>query len=386
MKLLINAIALRSAGPRKILDLLLRDLNLLSNEIEVTIFVDSSCSNFYDKCTPICAAHIIYLTWPNSCWISKLIFEYFWLWIHSFFHSYDCYLSMGDVNSNVCIRKRFTYFHNPSPFNSPSFRDLYFSPGGLIYTLFAKKIVSFNSQKYSAIAQTQWMLDKLRCFPFKYVYLAPPPVSESPSLTANNFPSDDFLDLLGRLDTFLIYPCAPRPHKYIEDAIELFLLGESSNVKLLLTLNGSENRYSRYLHAKYSKYQNIVFFRFLNPAELQIAFQKSSAMLFTSRLETFGLPLREYSFTGKPIVTPNLPYAKEVLCEYDQHFVYNVAVCPFSNYTRNSIHSALVDLESSHIVLPFNSLVHHSPANSSRYLKSKPLSFDRLILSLLSRG
>lgn len=51
--------------------------------------------------------------------------------------------------------------------------------------------------------------------------------------------------------------------------------------------------------------------------ELLTYYKRCNALLFPSEIETFGLPLIEAAMFGKPIIAADLPYAREVLENYE---------------------------------------------------------------------
>lgn len=51
---------------------------------------------------------------------------------------------------------------------------------------------------------------------------------------------------------------------------------------------------------------------FLSPEEMNVEYSLVDALLFLSKLESYGFPLIEAMFVGIPIVCPNLPYAREI--------------------------------------------------------------------------
>ena len=110
---------------------------------------------------------------------------------------------------------------------------------------------------------------------------------------------------------FFIYPTMPRVHKNVELACEVFLDSRLGAYDLLLTLSGKENRYAKWLFNKYGGQSNIKFIDWQSRRELFERYAKSSGLIFPSLLETWGLPLSEYSNLNKPIIVSDLPFYKE---------------------------------------------------------------------------
>ena len=61
--------------------------------------------------------------------------------------------------------------------------------------------------------------------------------------------------------------------------------------------------------------------------ELLSYYKSSSALLFPSKIESFGLPLIEAALFGIPIVASDLPYAREVLEKYENSAFINSDDC-----------------------------------------------------------
>ncbi|MCX6112742.1 MAG: glycosyltransferase, partial [Proteobacteria bacterium] len=118
-----------------------------------------------------------------------------------------------------------------------------------------------------------------------------------------------------------IYPAFPRVFKNIELVCEVFKLLDENGIKtckLYLTIDGKENRYSSYIHRKYSKFENIIFLGKLNKEEIYKFYRESNYLVFASKLETWGLPISEFKMFNKPILASRLPYAMETVGNYDK--------------------------------------------------------------------
>jgi glycosyltransferase involved in cell wall biosynthesis len=90
-----------------------------------------------------------------------------------------------------------------------------------------------------------------------------------------------------------------------------------------LSLDGTENNYSKYIYKKYKHLKNIIFLGELSRLEVFDYYIKSDCLLFPSKLETWGLPLSEFKNFNKPILASNLPYAKETIGLYDKIKYFN---------------------------------------------------------------
>ena len=119
------------------------------------------------------------------------------------------------------------------------------------------------------------------------------------------------------------YPCIPRIFKNIELAIESVLEANRAgfSCSLLLTITGDENLYSRFLRWRYSKLPFVKFIGYQTRFEMDALYRSVDALLFTSLLETWGLPLSEAQFYRLPIVAIDLPYVRETANGYPLLFL-----------------------------------------------------------------
>lgn len=90
-----------------------------------------------------------------------------------------------------------------------------------------------------------------------------------------------------------------------------------SNVRIHFTLNNDRNNYFLKFIKRFNINNNIIFEGVLSNSEMESFYKSSHALLFPSMIESFGLPLIEAAQFGLPILTVDLPYAKEVLQQYN---------------------------------------------------------------------
>ena len=119
----------------------------------------------------------------------------------------------------------------------------------------------------------------------------------------------------GELVPVFLYPATPDCHKNFETlcrAVELLenKLGQNA-FRVVLTINGEENRYASWLKNKWGDIPSIDFHGFMSKEELYAYYGKAQCLVFPSRVETWGLPISEFKPSGKPIIIADLPYAHE---------------------------------------------------------------------------
>ena len=122
----------------------------------------------------------------------------------------------------------------------------------------------------------------------------------------------------GRKVRFL-YPSFPRVHKNFETLCEAARILDGRGVsgfEVRLTLDGTENAYSRWLHRLYGQVKSISFIGLQERDAMQREYATASAIVFPGKLETWGLPITETKAHGKPLLASDLPYAHETVGDY----------------------------------------------------------------------
>ena len=91
----------------------------------------------------------------------------------------------------------------------------------------------------------------------------------------------------------------------------------SKNLRIHLTLHKEDAcNITKYIREKGVE-QNFIFHGTIPHDKLLSMLKSAIALLFPSRIETIGLPLIEAAALGKRILTANLPYAHQVLTNYE---------------------------------------------------------------------
>ena len=95
------------------------------------------------------------------------------------------------------------------------------------------------------------------------------------------------------------------------------------NFKVYLTIDGSENIYSKEIVDKYSQLECVKFIGLQSRVNLMEYYNKIETVIFPSKLETWGLPITEAKKFKKKLILSNLPYAHETLGNYKKVFFFN---------------------------------------------------------------
>lgn len=118
-----------------------------------------------------------------------------------------------------------------------------------------------------------------------------------------------------------IYPAIPvryKNHKVIINAIEMFRSENSfaiDNLEIIFTVPNDSIIANEVKNRKLDSVIKCI--GSIPYEELLTYYKRCDGLLFPSEIETFGLPLIEAAMFGKPIIAADLPYAREVLENYD---------------------------------------------------------------------
>ncbi|MBF0580571.1 glycosyltransferase [Erysipelotrichaceae bacterium RD49] len=156
----------------------------------------------------------------------------------------------------------------------------------------------------------------LAMFPIKSVIVA------RPVQNRNNQYIDQVETNRNGKKTFL-YPVFPRYFKNIEVICEAARNLDPEYCQVLLTMNGSENAYSRDIYSKYKSIPCIKWVGIRSREEIMELYNLVDCLLFSSTMETWGLPISEFKQTGKSMILIDLPYAHETLGDYEKVMFFN---------------------------------------------------------------
>lgn len=270
-------------------------------------------------------------------YLYRLFYEYIFFYFYSKRNKIEIWLSIHDITPNVVSKRLYTYCHNPSPFYKSTKTDWKFDKIFYLFTKFYKLLYRINIEKNDAIiVQQDWIRKAFKeMFGLKNIIVARPEKS-----VANKEISD--VKASGEKYVF-IFPCVPRPFKNIEIICQACeRLNSDLNYKVLLTIDGNENNYSKYLFQKYSKLKMISWIGFQPRDTIFKLYEKTDCLIFPSKLETWGLPISEYKSTGKPIIVNDLPYAHETIGEYDKvAFVNMDSPSELADYMEKAINQKM---------------------------------------------
>lgn len=229
----------------------------------------------------------------------------------------DFWLSLHDISPNVGNIKQAVYCHNPSPFNKISIKDIYLQPIQVLFKLFYKYLYKINLNKNRfIIVQQLWIKDQFHQMfgvDREKIIVAQPLL---PEMSGDWIKESDVKE-----EIYFVFPTFPRPFKNIELLCKAVIILNSKGIegfKVLITIAGDENNYSRIIYNRYKNVKNVKFTGLLKREGVYDLYSKSDCLIFPSKLETWGLPISEFMKFDKPIFVADAAYAKETVSNYQK--------------------------------------------------------------------
>lgn len=254
-------------------------------------------------------SRLTYRDFPTakSSWLRRCYYEYI------FFHRLskelrpDVWFSMHDMTPNVEAGRQIVYCHNASPFYRIQCKEVFSEWKFTLFTLFYRYLYRINLYRNQyIIVQQDWMRRE-----FHKLFGVSNVIAARPQTGNNTFPVSAIEKGM------LFYPVTVHTYKNVEVLCEAAkCLQEIPGLQIVLTMDGTESRYAGSL---VRRYRNIPVLRFIGHqprAEVFRLYASCEALLFPSRLESWGMPLSEFMETGKPVLAADLAYAHEVLDGY----------------------------------------------------------------------
>ena len=110
-------------------------------------------------------------------------------------------------------------------------------------------------------------------------------------------------------------PSSPDCYKNFEVVCEAARLLELEigrrRFRLECTVRGEDNKYGWWLKSNWDHVDSVHFAGWQSPSKLWGWYEAADCLVYTSRAEAWGRPISEFATTGKPMLLPNLPYARE---------------------------------------------------------------------------
>lgn len=258
---------------------------------------------------------ILRFPWVKKTWMHRLWFEI--VWVKKLVRQYhiDCVFSLENliITNPPCIK--WIYLHMSIPFSKIHF-SLKKDPLMWVYQHIVGRLIKDSIKKADkVIVQTKWMRDaclKQAGLKADVVEIQQPEIPESSIILCTD---------REKVRNRLFYPATPlkyKNHMLVLSALKrLKESGKLGELQLDLTLTGQENALSRQI-AQYVETNKLPvnFLGQLSRTHVMDQYSKS-VLIFSSYLETFGLPLLEARKTGTLILASDCDFSREILYGYD---------------------------------------------------------------------
>lgn len=250
----------------------------------------------------------------KTSWLQRLYHEY-WLF-QRIAEEYrpEVWLSLHDTSPRVRVPRQVVYCHNPSPFYRSGWKDLRWDPRFFLFTLFYRYLYGINIHANDlVVVQQDWLRQAFRrMYGVQSVAVAHPVGATAPA------PVDAAAAVQPGV---FLYPALPRTFKNFEvlcEAAELLQRKRGGGFEVRLTLSGTESGYAAQLYRRYGQCPALRFIGRQNAEQMRRQYGEAAAVVFPSKLETWGLPISETKLWNKPLLAADLPYAHEAVGAYDK--------------------------------------------------------------------
>jgi len=309
--IVVSAVNIRKGGTLTILRKCLENLSSHSGQYRIIAIVHDR-----DLCS-FPGIEYMEMPWSVKSWLFRLWAEYVSMYrISKRIAAQDGqivwkWLSLHDTTPRVLATHRQVYCQTSFPFMKLRLSDFWADPKIPLFTMLTRWAYKINSQHNDCmIVQQEWFrqaLSELISYPASKIKVIPPELGLYEGQTSK-------LDF--QVPTFF-YPSTADCHKNFETLCKAASILESElgtgKFKVIITVDGHENRYSRHLFSRWGNCSSIDFHGFMDKEELYNTYASADCLVFASRIETWGLPISEYLSVqpqGKLILS-NLPYAYE---------------------------------------------------------------------------
>lgn len=263
------------------------------------------------------------IAFPRSkrSWLSRLKLEWVSFAKLSRQIKPDLWLSLHDMTPRVMARRQAVYCHNPSPFYRANLNEAKFDPRFFLFNkLYMQLYKLLITRNHSVIVQQSWLRDAFaRATAHPNIVVARPGSVERDGNAAAQVAAPPLRRATAERPLRLLYPALPRVFKNAEvlgEAVRLLPSTVTSIIDVRLTIDGTENRWAGELAGRYKGIAGISFIGRQGRAAMAAEYEQCDAVLFPSRLETWGLPITEAKAFGKPLLVADLPYAHETVGNY----------------------------------------------------------------------
>lgn len=219
------------------------------------------------------------------------------------------WFSLHDTTPLVEAEHQAVYCHTSFPFMRVRPLDFLMDPKIPMFAMFTRFVYRINVMRNdSLVVQQEWFrkaVSRVTGYPAGRIVVAPP---------AFKIPVYRGAEPKSDIPVF-IYPSTPDCHKNFEVLCGAADIAEriagSGKFRVVITIDGTENRYSRRLLRRWGHVDSLEFAGFQTRERLEELYNEASCLVFSSRVESWGLPISEFLPSGKPMLLADLPYAHE---------------------------------------------------------------------------
>lgn len=315
--LFVIATAARYSGALSILNQFIKNAFLHSN-FTYYIFVDPGYSGFSND-------FINFVPINTQKWIKRIRWDNGGLKKWSIENEIEADLIVSLQNTGIAYNDttpQLIYYHQPIPLNDRKWnfflkeeRTFFFYK--YFYPFFILKFIHNNTYFVVQIPSIKESFSHRFAVQKERIYVIRPDTPMENSETA-------FSEMV--LDTNyvnFIYPATPiiyKNHKILVQS--LFFLKEQDpllckKIRVYFTFSINDNLKLYKMISRYGLQDNIIFNGVKPYNEMLALYKAADALLFPSYIESFGLPLIEAASAGLPIIVSDLPYAKDVIGDYE---------------------------------------------------------------------
>mgnify|MGYP002621669893 CR=1 FL=1 len=251
---------------------------------------------------------IEYMEFPlaKKNYVFRIFYEYIFFYFLSRQIRPRVWLSLHDITPTVYAEHRYVYMHNSSPLYKGK-KGERLSSKFRFFTKFYKYVYRINVKRNDyVIVQQAWFrkeIARICRIPEKKIVVA------YPEFNKTKFSSS----FIKNMFTFPAFPREFKNFEVICKAADVLASDGSlpGDWTVRLTVDGSENFYSKKIVDSYMHNPHIKFTGILNYVQMQALYNDAECLIFPSWLETWGLPISEFKTSGKKMILADLPYAHE---------------------------------------------------------------------------
>lgn len=307
IRIVVSAVNLTEGGPLTVLrECLAAAVAVLPEDWEIIALVNRADLIREPR------VRIITIASAKKSWFFRLYWEWFGFMRMSREIKPALWFSLHDITSRVSTTRQAVYCHNASSFYHLTFRDALFDPKFFIFNqLYILLYSIFIKRNYYVVVQQKWIREEFFRRIGQLPVIVAHPCLHLSTIDNTHTTSTNFV---------FLYPSLPRVFKNIEllcKAVQILMSRGVTGFEVRLTIDGTENRYARWLLRQFGKTEQIKFLGRQTKDEMIMQYRESSSVVFPSKLETWGLPITEAKSYRRPLLVADLPYARETVGTYD---------------------------------------------------------------------